>query len=172
MTDTNKHNEDDNNQNIFGGGAVGVARAAQYFKPSVIYHFTRPLAYSNEVAESIRKHVPKLVKPLYGITAAYIIGDTCYKTMQAKPENRIIKASDTILWHSMASFVLPTVTVHQTVHWSEVFMKTRNFSHHNIKRVPVILGLLSIPLIIKPIDHFTDYVMDNTFRKIFPDETI
>jgi hypothetical protein len=37
------------------------------------------------------------------------------------------------------------------------------------KFIPSIIGLLSIPLIIHPIDHATDFVMDNTIRgRLYP----
>lgn len=35
------------------------------------------------------------------------------------------------------------------------------------KYFPTLIGLCSIPFIIHPIDHFVDYFMDNTYRKLF-----
>ena len=41
-----------------------------------------------------------------------------------------------------------------------------------VKYLPVAIGLSSIPFIVHPIDHFTDYLLDNTYRKILTKDWI
>lgn len=58
----------------------------------------------------------------------------------------------------------------RVAHYSR-FLLSRMQLHKNVANyAPVAIGLGSIPIIIHPIDTFTDYLMDNTFRKIFQSE--
>jgi len=144
-----------------GAVTVGAARAAK---------FIRLTAYSSEVGESYRKNFPKIVAPLYAITGGYIVYDTYNKVTSmppnSTPHNQIIKATDTLLWHSLASVALPGIAIHQTVKWSRIGMQSLKFGLKNIMRYPPLIGLATIPLIIHPIDHITDKFMDNIVRKV------
>lgn len=44
-------------------------------------------------------------------------------------------------------------------------LKYSKISHPAVKWAPTIIGLLSIPLIISPIDHGVDILMDESYRK-------
>lgn len=128
--------------------------------------YVRPLAYSNEVGEAFRNTFPKLLKPAYVIAFGYIATDIAVTVAEAKPENRMLTLFDQSLWHSIASVVWPGVTVHQTVKFSTKMVQ--NVSNVHVKRIlPVALGLGIIPLIVHPIDHYTDILMDNTVRKMY-----
>lgn len=79
-------------------------------------------------------------------------------------------AADLAIWHTVASMALPAFTIHTIVHQSQKFIqKTRAMD--KLKRFgPVGLGLACIPFIIHPIDHLTDWAMDNTLRKLYSDK--
>jgi mitochondrial fission process protein 1 len=83
----------------------------------------------------------------------------------------IISTTDCFIWNSIASVCAPAITIHTVVKYAKkgisavkVFKKVAIISAYG----PTVVGLGSIPLIIHPIDHLADFVLDNSFRKIFP----
>ena len=133
--------------------------------------FIRPLAYASEVGESLRPLVsPIVVNSLYGVSIAYIGGDIgyqCYKSRDHGTKYISYLAFDQTLWHGAASLVLPAVTIHTVVKYTQKYI-TPSVMKRNVKIgrfTPLIAGLGSIPFIVSPIDHSTDFVMNNTFRK-------
>lgn len=82
------------------------------------------------------------------------------------------KAIDLGIWHTSASIIIPTVTIHSVVKITSYGIT--KFSSKNIKMpgfyrfIPSIIGLAFIPIIINPIDNITDYIMDNSVRKFIP----
>lgn len=134
---------------------------------------TRPLAYSNEVAESFRHSYPGLIKPLYGLAFGYIGFDILHTQYLHRDKSKQFQQylfGDSLLWHSSASVVLPGVIIHQSVSIAKkVFSNPQyNFSPKTIARVPIGVGLLMIPVIVKPIDHLVDYLMDTYLRPFYP----
>lgn len=142
------------------------------FLPSLMRNI-RPIAYSNEIAESFRHYQPRLIKPLYSIAFGYIgldiIVGSLHHTHQSHT-SQIYKLGDSLLWHGTASVVLPGLAIHQGVKVTNKIVNNPkyNFSPKTIARTPVIVGLAMIPLIVHPIDHFVDYVMDNFIRPRYP----
>jgi len=137
----------------------------------------RPLAYMNEIGEAFRPIVSVyFVRFLYGISWGYIFTDTAMKVNNVKKEsNTIIKFTffDTLTWHLFASMLIPSLTIHSLVKYTKKIFTKANFRNKNfIKFGPTILGLSSIPFIIKPIDDFTDKLMDYTFRLGYKDNLI
>lgn len=65
---------------------------------------------------------------------------------------------------------LPGLAIHQSVKLTKKIVETPkyNFTPKIVARSPVAVGLLMIPLIVKPIDHFVDNVMDNYIRPSYP----
>lgn len=141
----------------------------------------RPLAYTSEVGEAFRPIIPNwLVKSGYGLSIGYVIGDICLKVHELKNENENkeimynkmkMKAIDLSIWHTFASIILPAVTIHTIVKSST---KSINFVAKSVVLpkfipmvVPTIIGLCSIPFIIHPLDDVTDYMMDNSVRKLY-----
>ena len=128
----------------------------------------RPLAYASEVGESFRKVFPNLVKPLYALSIGYVLGDIGIKFYQVKHKNFDYKKwylLDLSLWHLGASIVLPAVVINRYIHTLAYVLGKINVSTKIIKYVPTVTALCLIPFIVHPLDHFTDYAMDNTFRK-------
>ena len=133
---------------------------------------SRPLAYASELGESVRPLVPKfLVKSLYGISWAYVILDTIAKTYSVRDQGRekmAVYAMDLAIWHSLASMALPAFTIHSIVKYSgKVIKKCSDPASKFGKFGPTIIGLCSIPFIIHPLDHVTDFSMNNTLRKFY-----
>lgn len=95
-----------------------------------------------------------------------------------------INFMDKSIWHTFASMVLPMYAVHGVVDTTDWYLKSL-LQHRNIKKIiimargnvnsipryanygSVLFGLLCIPWIIHPLDHATDFVMDNSIRKLY-----
>jgi fission process protein 1 len=142
------------------------------------------MGYANEVGESFRYQFPKLVMPSYGLAFGYCVLDaatTGYDTWHSyKPAARTsltttharsqeivtaVATVDTLLWQALASVMIPGATINAIV-------KACRFAVSRTTVLPLVLaawmptgvGLVSIPIIIKPIDNAVDYLLDNTTR--------
>jgi hypothetical protein len=128
----------------------------------------RPLAYASEVGESFRKVFPSLVKPLYGLSIAYVLGDIGFKyynSIDKTMQFRRWYIADLSLWHLGASLVLPAVVINRYIHvmtWSLSKIKAGN---KVLLYLPTISALFLIPFVVHPLDDLTDHAMDATFRK-------
>lgn len=137
----------------------------------------RPLAYMNEIGEAFRPITSVyFVRFLYGISWNYIFIDTAVKVNKAKNHSyKVIKLTffDTLTWHLLASMLIPSLTIHSLVKFSK---KLFNFcgirSQNFLKYGPTIFGLTAIPFIIRPIDDFTDNLMDRTIRLCYKDNLV
>ena len=119
-----------------------------------------------------------VVNSSYALAMIYVIADSYDKAKLAIQNTQLsdiynkksaIAASDTFIWHAFASIAIPGFTINQTVR----FVKRLTRKHRNVivrTVMPTFTGLASIPIILKPIDNGTDVLMDNTFRRIFPNE--
>lgn len=136
----------------------------------------RFLAYTSEVGESFRPIIPKfIVNASYGASIFYVGADVYIHTNEMinnnKPKKEIIlKTSDRIVWHSFASMILPAFFIHSIVKYSNKGINKINFMNkypRGKSLMPTFIGLISIPFIIHPIDHLTDWSMDNSVRKFY-----
>ena len=131
-----------------------------------LLNYARPLAYASEIGESLRKIYPWVVKPLYGLSIAYVLMDIFLKykfVMVDKSElYKRMYAIDLSIWHTGASLVFPAVVINRVVHFSSVYLKKKRV--YGNKVIPTFLAICLIPFIIHPIDHFTDFLMDNSYR--------
>lgn len=139
----------------------------------------RYLGYANEVGESFRYQFPGFVLPSYVIAFGYCFADATSSGHRTYNEallknsptavlDSAVSTFDSLIWQSLASVMIPGATINAIV----------RASRYAVARSPVILpavavtwaptavGLGSIPLIIHPIDHGVDLLMDSTFRKI------
>ena len=92
----------------------------------------------------------------------------------------MVNCADKAVWHTFASMVFPAASVHTIVKFSgkgylygmkKVFPQILNAVKYT--RVgSVATGLLAIPFIIHPLDHLTDYAMDNSMRKLYREKII
>eukprot|EP01029_Cantina_marsupialis_P005910 TRINITY_DN16405_c0_g1_i1.p1 TRINITY_DN16405_c0_g1~~TRINITY_DN16405_c0_g1_i1.p1 ORF type:complete len:324 (+),score=110.63 TRINITY_DN16405_c0_g1_i1:46-972(+) len=129
----------------------------------------RYLGYANELGESFIKQFPKLYKPSYVVSSGYVLCDTVSKSLakykKTKSLNETAKTGlDVLLWQGFASVIIPGFAIHQVVKFSQRFLAQKRIP--GAVHIATALGLCSIPLIIKPIDHSVDFVMDKTIRKM------
>jgi fission process protein 1 len=77
-----------------------------------------------------------------------------------------IAGVDTLIWQSFASVIIPGITINRICALSLYTMKhATKLPAKTRKWLTTGIGLACIPFIIKPIDAFVDFVMDETFRK-------
>jgi hypothetical protein len=141
----------------------------------------RPLAYASELGESTRAVIPKsAVRGLYGLSFAYCFADIGVRAHDFKNEGHtnqqvVYSTFDRTLWHGSASMFMPAFTIHTLVKYSRMVINKTAIVQSTPKVGiwgPVIIGLSSIPFIIHPLDHLTDYIMDNTIRKLYKDKLV
>ncbi|CRL05545.1 CLUMA_CG018260, isoform A [Clunio marinus] len=131
----------------------------------------RYLGYSNELGESFRPLIKKsYVHASYAVAIAYVFADTADKSLKSyEKDKNLIKSvkigSDVVIWQMLASVMIPGFTINRICWTVGKGLKYSKFKHPLGKWIPTIVGLLSIPLIIRPIDRGVDFLMDETFRK-------
>lgn len=83
-----------------------------------------------------------------------------------KTDTIMHKVIDLALLHTSASFVVPAVTIHAIINGVTKFqnkfipLKLRPF-------FPTVIGLISIPFIITPINIMTNTIINHTIRKYY-----
>ncbi|KAK5638327.1 hypothetical protein RI129_012622 [Pyrocoelia pectoralis] len=140
----------------------------------------RYLGYANEVGEAFRSMIgSKWVMVSYGVSTTYVLADTASKTKDAYlQQNENIKkvsfvAFDTFLWQMLASVIVPGITINRTCAGANYLLKyNKTLSKFARKWAVTSIGLVMIPFIIKPIDHFIDNVLDVTLRKYVPEDFV
>lgn len=172
------HNDKEGDSQATRGAAYArvLARLPKYINHAM--SMARPLAYASEVGESFRKVFPKLVKPLYALSIAYVVGDIGVKFYNVRHKNGEFKKwfmLDISLWHLGASLIFPAVIINRYVHTLAWGLNKLNVPNKVLTILPALSAVCLIPFIVHPLDHFTDYALDNTFRlyidyKKFDDE--
>lgn len=75
---------------------------------------------------------------------------------------------DTLIWQGLASVIIPGFTINRTCALcSFLLKKSSKFPLPTQKLITTIVGLSTIPFIIKPIDAGVDYFMEGTLRKYY-----
>jgi mitochondrial fission process protein 1 len=137
----------------------------------------RYLGYANEVGESFRYQLPRLVTPSYFVAFSYCFLDaascgytawTNYngcESSRSREAHTAIATCDTLLWQTLASVMIPGYSINLLVKASR-FAISRASITPSLVAVwgPTGFGLASIPVIIQPIDHAVDTLMDSTVR--------
>jgi fission process protein 1 len=132
----------------------------------------RPTAFASEGAEAFRKIAPKLIVPLYGLSIGYVLADTANQTYKYSLTNQdrtkiSLKCADTLMWHTIASMVVPGVVVNRTVHYSTIGLNKFKAPPACVKWLPPVLAIATLAAGYEKLDHFGDYVMDSTVRKLY-----
>ncbi|GAA5946066.1 hypothetical protein JCM3775_007209 [Rhodotorula graminis] len=154
----------------------------------VLISSSRYLAYSSDVGESFRPVVaPLAVTAAYGISWAYVTGDTAYEGYKAWLRAKEL-APDAIgsvvgltcakraVFQATASMLLPSLTIHSIVKYSAVAIKRWGVQNVRVRQwLPSALGLGFIPflpaLFDEPVEGYVDTTFDRLERKLYPDET-
>jgi len=128
--------------------------------------------YANELGEAFRPLVSHTwVHASYAIAIAYVLGDTFDKASAAGRQATarsespgpyvLTTALDVLSWQTIASVAVPGFVINRVVALSGALLRRAG---RQPGVVPTLVGLASVPLIIKPIDHATDAVLDATIR--------
>ena len=77
-----------------------------------------------------------------------------------------------MLWQLLASVFIPGFIINRTVEaatWTlkKLSDKGKISNANAIKWIPVVLGICTIPFIVKPIDHSVTKLLDLTTRKLY-----
>jgi hypothetical protein len=80
-------------------------------------------------------------------------------------KNKNLHLLDTILWHCLASFLLPTLVIDNSVHYLVAGLNkvTNNKKLQMIASVG--LSILWIYFIMNPIDNLSNFILENSYRK-------
>ena len=81
------------------------------------------------------------------------------------------KGADCLLWQTLASVLIPGKVINMVTNYAHKTLNPESGKPINIPPVfrkwgPTAIGLLTIPLIIEPIDYMVEELMEHTFRKL------
>lgn len=141
----------------------------------------RLLGYTNEVGESFKPYIGMWTYIFtYAVTITYVCSDTVYQTWlvnesleDSKSQFIVVKAAiDVFIWQMLASVMVSGFVVKHIVLLSQLFLNLdyleKPLSEQKeklwYKSFPTIMGMLSIPCIVKPIDTAVTMAMDYTIR--------
>ncbi|XP_066257684.1 mitochondrial fission process protein 1 [Euwallacea similis] len=139
----------------------------------------RYLGYANEVGEAFRSIIgTKWVNVTYGIATLYVLADTGHKSVKSykaninEPNHKSKVAyttTDTLIWQLLASVAIPGFAINRVCAFSHYLLKKRQSLPTSSRTwLVTAIGLTTIPFIIKPIDKFVDYMLDESLRKFQP----
>jgi fission process protein 1 len=139
----------------------------------------RFLGYANEVGESFRYQLPRMVRPSYIVAFSYVGADAFYCAYRHSEKDPAITSGnniervhaavvgfDALVWQTFASVLLPGGAINTIVKASRLAVsRTPIILPHLVSKwFPTCAGLLSIPFIVTPIDEFVDFTMNKTAR--------
>lgn len=145
-----------------------VLRTRRRFDP---YRETsiRYMGYANEVGEALENYLPDWGIPAsYCVAATYVIFDTLDKGQRAydstprgeRFEETMRASTETLVWQLLASIIWPGGVIKLAVNVIDFFIPIDN------DFLPTFIGILLIPVIIRPIDVFVDQLMEDTISKV------
>ena len=105
------------------------------------------------------------VNASYAAAGTYVAADAAWRSTAlpiGSPRTPLVEAVDTLLWQGLASVIIPGFTINRIV-WAASRVTAAG------SKVPTIAGLASIPLIVHPIDHGVDFLLDGSLRAVYPD---
>jgi mitochondrial fission process protein 1 len=134
----------------------------------------RYMGYANELGEAFTSYLPEWGLPAsYCVAASYVMFDTIDKGQKAfdaaEEDDKIIDtlriSTETLTWQMLASVFWPGSIIRVIVNLSANIV-----SNDDLHFVPTIVGLLAIPLIVKPIDTTVDKLMETSISKVINGE--
>lgn len=152
----------------------GAAEKVDIFRDTPI----RFLGYCNEVGESFRALVSvRLVYLSYFVSSTYCLADAAHKAIEVKhtaeaevtkgrkgPNRQAIEEFiECCVWQGLASVIIPGFTINRLCYFSGMFLRKYASPYlipNTQKLLVTSIGLGSVPLIIKPIDHISDIIVD------------
>ena len=149
-------------------GRVGlVLRKMGYFISKL-----RSITYLNQIGSTANKMfiIPNsYLSTLYQIAWGYVIIDIMYKGNKVKSKGKeavFFSCIDTTVWHSLASFALPSLILNSVISGSYFLLSFNGkFVNRFSMMTPIVLGFATLPFIIEPIDKTTSFMLNSTIRK-------
>ena len=139
-------------------------------RPYDIYRdsMIRSFGYGGHIGGALRPFVPySVVNVSRAVATAYIVTDIIDKaSKEAKKDDKkrvYIAAGDAMLWQMLASVLIPGIILSGVQSLRCNLMCRQSYTVKRIAHTG--MGLLTIALIMKPIDKFVDIVLDNTYRE-------
>lgn len=86
-------------------------------------------------------------------------------SVTTKSKNVLLSMTDTLLWQSFASVIIPGYTINRVCAAVQFIQKKSNNTHLKNRWIPTLIGLATIPIIIHPIDNLVEEIMNITYRK-------
>jgi fission process protein 1 len=129
----------------------------------------RYMGYANEVGEALEKYLPDWGLPAsYCVAASYVLFDTLDKGQRAyettpkeeRFEETFRVSLETFTWQMLASVFWPGGVIRLTVNTINFLMPNDN------EYLSTVLGILLIPIIVRPIDETVDKVVENCLSKL------
>lgn len=129
----------------------------------------RPAAFASEVGEAtMRGWNKRALVATYGISGLYVIADTAYHVHEAEEGEKMEVFVEKTIFHSLASLLLPSVVIHKIVHIVKDLVEEpknaialeRWIRPKLHVRVPSIVAMISIPLVIIPIDYGVEHCIE------------
>eukprot|EP01129_Flabellula_baltica_P001753 TRINITY_DN11677_c0_g1_i1.p1 TRINITY_DN11677_c0_g1~~TRINITY_DN11677_c0_g1_i1.p1 ORF type:complete len:173 (+),score=32.60 TRINITY_DN11677_c0_g1_i1:117-635(+) len=136
----------------------------------------RLLGYTNEVGESFRHFLGHsgvvmtyVVSTIYCITDATLLAKKAYEKNEHKSSTakNVIAANTFVqnaLWQLTASVIVPGFVINRIVKIAQGAMSGSALSPVVKKWLPTLVGLGSIPMIIKPIDYGADQFFEMVYE--------
>jgi len=145
-----------------------VLRTRRRFDP---YRETsiRYMGYANEVGEALEDYLPEWGLPAsYCVAATYVIFDTLDKGQRAydstpredRFEETLRASTETLVWQLLASIIWPGGVIKLFVNVIDLIIP------YDDTILPTFIGILLIPVIIRPIDVFVDLLMEDTISRV------
>jgi fission process protein 1 len=150
-----------------------IKRPTRDYGDRMEFSVPRSVGYSAAIGEAVRTPFPNVVGPAYTVTYGYIGLATIvhtYRTYQAtgRTTTALMNGIDTMVFHSLASILIPCTLVRQITSMSASMLNSRPQLSTPVRTWgPVGIGLACVPLMMRPVDKFTHFVMDKTVRKIY-----
>jgi fission process protein 1 len=140
----------------------------------------RYMGYANELGEAFTSYLPDWGLPAsYCVAASYVMFDTIDKGQKAyeaadegeKFQDAARISSETLTWQLLASVFWPGSIIRVIVNLSANMIVNRHLDDSRFFHfLPTLVGLMAIPLIVKPIDTTVDKMMESSISKVIHDE--
>jgi fission process protein 1 len=138
----------------------------------------RYMGYANELGEAFTTYLPEWGLPAsYCVAASYVMFDTVDKGQKAydaadegeKFQDTLRISAETLTWQMLASVFWPGSIIRVIVNASATMISNRHLDDQ-LHFLPTLIGLMAIPVIVKPIDTTVDKLMENSVSKVINGE--
>jgi fission process protein 1 len=138
----------------------------------------RYMGYANELGEAFTTYLPEWGLPAsYCVAASYVMFDTVDKGQKAydaadegeKFQDTLRISAETLTWQMLASVFWPGSIIRVIVNASATMISNRDLDDQ-LHFLPTLIGLMAIPVIVKPIDTTVDKLMENSVSKVINGE--